>query len=678
MGSFDDTIAVGRVLYVGNLPIVPPDECWIPAKTDPVKLSIVPVGGIHIFIGKPSIPTKPRSAWVSQVLEKQRCHFVHFLAHTAGTAPQEAGAGPEQVEVPENNAAPDQQEAVGESGAPVEESILGNLSPISGDATSMDTEEFDRKVKEYGYGDQPEVESAQPMQVLATVAPLEQQEREDENTTSDPGPSNAGSPLDRERPFEDVLSPEEIVAQARMDLVAKSDVLNKPITPGDAADPEALEATRKEMLATAKKFANTAAAILDEREEAAHLMDRFERQDREITATLEQVKSMRKEWEDQLRNPIEQQPLATPKDNMQKAAEILNKKDEEIDIDYVRKLVASAMQQQSKADTSRMLESNPDHCVSTAQKDARINRHPDDESRTGSTKRRRKAREHPNPIPVPSRRPRQIRRRERMQCTLVGTSTEIRHLHLTGTRVPRHLAAAVQPETPGPMGLVELTSATICRRQGPGRVRRNHAGTRTTIMIASRSPGGAGTRNVRQSLTGAGMTEGTITKVKVATEVGASLGKTAGIQKAEAKNLTGPLAGPARIWLSDLEKNSIFCWFDLKNAFEKHFRGTYKRPATTSDLQACIQKKGETSRNFLTRWLACRNECENVDNRTAMHAFIGGLQRGGLLRHKLTCLVNANKLTLDDMITIASDHTAADDDVGGDLAANPPPAKEEP
>ncbi len=60
------------------------------------------------------------------------------------------------------------------------------------------------------------------------------------------------------------------------------------------------------------------------------------------------------------------------------------------------------------------------------------------------------------------------------------------------------------------------------------------------------------------------------------------------------------LVGPARTWLSDLEKNSIFCWFDLKSAFEKHFRGTYKRPATTSDLQACIQKKGETSRNFLT------------------------------------------------------------------------------
>nr|XP_051221437.1 uncharacterized protein LOC127339655 [Lolium perenne] len=129
------------------------------------------------------------------------------------------------------------------------------------------------------------------------------------------------------------------------------------------------------------------------------------------------------------------------------------------------------------------------------------------------------------------------------------------------------------------------------------------------------------------------------------------------------------LVGPARTWLNDLVENSIFCWFDLKVAFEKHFRGTYKRPSMTSDLQACIQKKNETSRAFLSWWLATRNDCENVDNRTSMLAFIGGLQRGGLLRHKLTCLVNENKLTLDDMIGIASTHTTADDDAGGELTA---------
>jgi hypothetical protein len=441
MGSYNDTIAVGRVLYAGSLPIVPPDECWIPAKTDPVKLSIVPVGGIHIFIGETvdsdgnplvsnadataaeldavakirsemqelpkedsasdleiSKPTQSapeqetkvedqcRSAWVSQVLEKQRCHFVHFLAHTAGTAPQEDGAGPEQIEAPENGANPDQAQPVGESEAPVEESILGNLSPTSGDTPSMDTEEFNRKLGEYGFGDQPEVESAQPKQVLATVS-------EDANTQSDPQPSHQGSPMSRERPrkdssSEDLLSPEEMVAQAGMDAIYRSDILNKPITPEDV---EALEAKRLrlEMLATAKKFADTAAAMLDERKHAAVFVEDFIQREQEVDEGLAKVKELRKHWEDKIveahhdvekarreliaprritfATPTEQQPFATPKDNMTKAAEILKKKNEEIDIDYVRALVASALRQQSKADTSRKLESNPEHCVSTAQ-----------------------------------------------------------------------------------------------------------------------------------------------------------------------------------------------------------------------------------------------------------------------------------------------------------------------
>src|SRR3954462_10246204 len=48
-----DTVAVGRVQYLARrYPLVPPDECWIPARTDAVHLSIIPIGGIHIFIGE--------------------------------------------------------------------------------------------------------------------------------------------------------------------------------------------------------------------------------------------------------------------------------------------------------------------------------------------------------------------------------------------------------------------------------------------------------------------------------------------------------------------------------------------------------------------------------------------------------------------------------------------------
>src|SRR3954465_521588 len=46
------TVAIGRILFSGNVPIVPPDEFWIPAKTNPTQCSIVPIGDIHLFIGE--------------------------------------------------------------------------------------------------------------------------------------------------------------------------------------------------------------------------------------------------------------------------------------------------------------------------------------------------------------------------------------------------------------------------------------------------------------------------------------------------------------------------------------------------------------------------------------------------------------------------------------------------
>nr|XP_051190081.1 altered inheritance of mitochondria protein 21-like [Lolium perenne] len=258
-----------------------------------------------------------------------------------GDALHQDEADPLQVGAPGNNVAPDLQEAVGDSDTPgqeeagnPEESILGNLSSNSDDASSigteeynrltkeleigeeadgassMNTEEFNRKLEELGGGEQADVESAQPMQVLATVAPLDQQETEDEDSNSDPGPSNVRSPLDRARPRKDVLSPEEMVEQARMDLVAQSDILNKPITPEEAADPEALEAKRQEMLATAQKFAKTTAAMLEERTIAVNFVDHFQKKDREVDESLEKVRQLEKHWEAKL-EALEESELGT-------------------------------------------------------------------------------------------------------------------------------------------------------------------------------------------------------------------------------------------------------------------------------------------------------------------------------------------------------------------------------
>jgi hypothetical protein len=61
-----------------------------------------------------------------------------------------------QVEATGDSDAPDQQEVAGESEAPeqqedardIEESILGNLSPTSDDVSTMNTEEFNKALKE--------------------------------------------------------------------------------------------------------------------------------------------------------------------------------------------------------------------------------------------------------------------------------------------------------------------------------------------------------------------------------------------------------------------------------------------------------------------------------------------------------------------------------------------------
>jgi hypothetical protein len=45
-----DTAAIGRVLYDSGFPIILADNLWVPAREDPARLTIVPIGDIHIFI----------------------------------------------------------------------------------------------------------------------------------------------------------------------------------------------------------------------------------------------------------------------------------------------------------------------------------------------------------------------------------------------------------------------------------------------------------------------------------------------------------------------------------------------------------------------------------------------------------------------------------------------------
>jgi hypothetical protein len=92
-----------------------------------------------------------------------------------------AGDAPEQQEVVGDSDAPEQQEDAGEA----EESILGNLSPTSDDASSMDTEEYNCVTKELEDAEKAEAESTPPKEVFATIIGLEA-ETDEEANSSDP------------------------------------------------------------------------------------------------------------------------------------------------------------------------------------------------------------------------------------------------------------------------------------------------------------------------------------------------------------------------------------------------------------------------------------------------------------------------------------------------------------
>jgi hypothetical protein len=119
-----------------------------------------------------------------------------------------------------------------------------------------------------------------------------------------------------------------------------------------------------------------------------------------------------------------------------------------------------------------------------------------------------------------------------------------------------------------------------------------------------------------------------------------------------------------------LAENSIQTWFDMQITFTENFEGTYKRPHNIGDLQRCRQADDETSQTFLARWLDMKNSCEGVTDESAILAFIDSLERGQLLHHRLLREQNEGKLTLNSMITIASNYVATDDDVRESLKAS--------
>src|SRR4051812_19553481 len=210
----------------------------------------------------------------------------------------------------------------------------------------------------------------------------------------------------------------------RVKKIVYGKLLTEPITPAERTDAEALEEWRLALLEEAKDIQNlnsrvkrTHQAADKEYKETLRLKKAFE----EKLATAEALRikyethvKYAEENPEEFRElikprklnfdgPSNRKVLPTPKDNMFKAAEILNEKDDKIDLNLLRQIVGIAVRQQSKADTARRMASDPEFCQSTARAEPN-RRSRDGHSRTISPERRRKeGNNRENPINVPSR-----------------------------------------------------------------------------------------------------------------------------------------------------------------------------------------------------------------------------------------------------------------------------------
>jgi hypothetical protein len=259
-------------------------------------------------------------------------------------------------EVRENNSS-DQQEGSGYN----EDSILENLSPLSGDAASMDSNEYNRLMKDMEDKEKAEVESTPPKHVLATVTGMDEDDDSEKTPPNDtiPGPSYPGAPqrvFYRAMPephqgwgldFGERMSKEELARIAGKDgeNITYKEILTKPLIEEDVADPEAFEAKRKELLAEAQKVVKVTASVLQEKMETDQMMEAYAEKERKTEEHLNKAMELRDRWKKSVekakveaekfrKEPIHprninfdsaahHQPLATSKDNMQKAAELL-------------------------------------------------------------------------------------------------------------------------------------------------------------------------------------------------------------------------------------------------------------------------------------------------------------------------------------------------------------------
>ena len=110
-------------------------------------------------------------------------------------------------------------------------------------------------------------------------------------------------------------------------------------------------------------------------------------------------------------------------------------------------------------------------------------------------------------------------------------------------------------------------------------------------------------------------------------------------------------------WLNSLPPESVICWLDFEEVFNRNFTGTYLRPGNAQLLAVCKLKEDKSDRAYLTRWTSLRNSCEGILEFQAVQYFVQGCRDQTLLKHKL---LRKSPKTMAHLMAIADEYATAD------------------
>jgi hypothetical protein len=94
--------------------------------------------------------------------------------------------------------------------------------------------------------------------------------------------------------------------------------------------------------------------------------------------------------------------------------------------------------------------------------------------------------------------------------------------------------------------------------------------------------------------------------------------------------------------------------------FEGNFKGTYKRPGNSWDLQSCKQKLGESLRDYIWCFSKQRTELPNITDSDVIMAFLSGTTCKELVRE----LGRSTPITANSLMDIITNFAAGEEAVG--------------